>query len=55
MSQAAPGAARADEPAALIAQAWQQSYFDAARALALGRRIVELTRDEPNGLHAAFG
>ncbi|MBL8359172.1 MAG: GGDEF domain-containing protein [Rubrivivax sp.] len=55
MSQAAPGAARADEPAALITQAWQQSYFDAARALALGRRIVELTRDEPSGVHAAFG
>ncbi len=51
-----PSAAPASESVeALIGQAWQLSYYDAPRALELGRRIVALTRHDPQSLAAGFG
>jgi diguanylate cyclase (GGDEF)-like protein len=45
-----------DAPAAdLINQAWELSYLDPTRAMELGRRVVALTRHEPESVNAGFG
>jgi diguanylate cyclase (GGDEF)-like protein len=40
---------------ALIERAWELSYFDAPKALALGRRIVARKRTEPRAVDAGWG
>ena len=41
--------------ASLVEQAWQQAYLDPHRALALGRRVVELGRATPAGAPLGHG